>query len=343
MGDFEEILKCKFLLVDSRDIKFQHALIIGFSILMFVTYGLFLWLMCSLTPSLIATLFLLVSQIALGLPATRAYYDFGVSARQMLRFYDSGVLGHEIETEDIKIPINEMSLVFDKINNQLQKHDHSVSDDFNDLAWFVIIVWSMVSSLVFFQLPHYFSFCLIGAVILTITCFACYISGFRTNRGNSFEEYYSHLEFYIEKHIHTLNGLFPSTNGMVILQVTKRGQRYALVDFILEFTVKEIANLEYHLGLTSSQDERFILESSSSVIERVYHELKNLKELKTLGWSLERITAQSGRILRLIHQKRNIDITDMKSIIMSPSFIEKSVAEVGSILKQTEAILLGKE
>jgi len=340
MGDFEEILKSKFLLVDSRDVKSQHALIIGFSILMFVTYGLFLWLMCSLTPSLIATLFLLASQVALGLPATRAYYDFGISARQMLRFYDSGVLGHEIETEDIRIPIGDISLVFEKINNQLQKYDRDVSDDFNDLAWFVIIVWSIISSLVFFQETHSFPFCIIGAVVLIITCFVCYISGFRTLRGSSLEEYFSHLEYYIEKYIQTLDDIFPSTNGTVILQVTKRKRNYALVDLILEFNVKDIAKLEYHLGLASSQDERFILESSSNVIERVFHQLKNLKALKTSRWSLEQITTQSGRILRLVNQKRTINISDVKSMIMSPSSVEKSVVEVGSILKQIEAILL---
>ena len=147
-------------------------------------------------------------------------------------------------------------------------------------------------------------------------------------------------EYYIEKYIQTLDDIFPSTNGTVILQVTKRKRNYALVDLILEFNVKDIAKLEYHLGLASSQDERFILESSSNVIERVFHQLKNLKALKTSRWSLEQITTQSGRILRLVNQKRTINISDVKSMIMSPSSVEKSVVEVGSILKQIEAILL---
>ena len=339
MGEIEDILERKFLIVDSWDVKHQHMLIFGFSVLMAVTYGLFLWLICSLTPSLIATLFLLTSQITLGLPATRAYYDFGISARRMLRFYDSGVLGSETPTEDLKIRIGDMPLVFERMNIQLQKYDSGAFDDLNDLAWFAVIVWSMVSSLFFYQNFHAFPVCPFGAVVLTIACLASYIGGLRTIQGGSFEEYLNQLEFYIEKHIRYLDAIVPSLDGMVILQVIKRRRKYVPVDVILEFRITKNVIVEYHLGLASHRNERFILEASQAVINWAYSKFRESDTIQKSQWVLEQMKTQSGYILRLIDSQKAINFSDLKSTTMSLSFVEKSVQEAGIILKEIKHVL----
>ncbi len=339
MGDIEEIVKHKYLIVDTWDVKHQHMLIAGFTLLTLVTYSIFLWFICSLKPNFVATLFLLGSQIALGLPATRAYYDFGISSRKMLKFYDIGVLDSDSEAEDFSIDIEDVSLFFEKIGLQLEKYDRGSLDDINDLAWFSIIVWAIISSLFFYQEFHVLAICPVGAVILAISCLASYYNGFRTFQGYSFEECFSHLQFYIEKHVQYINSILPSVKGAIFLRIAKRGTNYVFVDIITEFKPQENTTLEYHIGLGFGQNERFILNSSPTIIEQFYKSMKELEPIKKSTWILEQMTTPSGRILRVINQQKAINITEMRSIIMSPSIVDKTAAEAGEILKQMVKIL----
>ncbi|MCJ7817818.1 MAG: hypothetical protein MUP60_03105, partial [Candidatus Thorarchaeota archaeon] len=146
MGDLEEAISRKYLLIDTWDVRQQHLLITGFSIMMFVTYWTFMWLVCSMTPSITTALLLLGSQIGLGLPATRAFYDFGVAARGMLKFYDAGILGTDADTENLRITTGDVSLFFERLDLLIRKYDSSARDDLNDLAWFSIVLWAVISS-----------------------------------------------------------------------------------------------------------------------------------------------------------------------------------------------------
>ncbi len=69
MSDLEEVVNRKYLLIDTWDVRHQHLLFTGFGLLMFVVYGAFMLLLCSMTPSLMSSLLLLGSQIGLGLPS----------------------------------------------------------------------------------------------------------------------------------------------------------------------------------------------------------------------------------------------------------------------------------
>ena len=334
MGDLEEAVKCKYLLVDTWDVQHQHILIASFSLLMFAIYTIFLWFLCSLDHTLTTSLIMLGSQIGLGLPATRAYYDFGVSGRSLIKFYDSGILRNSIKTEDLSINIGDIPLVFESMSMQLQKYDTKTLDDLNDLAWFVIIVWSMLSSFFLLDRIGFFPFCRFGAVILIITCIASYISGFRTVRGPTFEENLNHLEYYVDKHVRRVDLQLPSTNGKVIFQLTKKRRRYALVDIIVEFKLLDKAVLEYHLGLSSNQNERFILEASSDVVEHVYRNLTELDEVKKSEWILEKITTQSGRVLRFVNTKKILNIADKNTFILGPSAVESSAQHASIMMKK---------
>lgn len=333
MSDLEEAIKRKYLLVDSWDVRHQHVLIIGFSILMFIIYAIFLWILFSTTPSVMTSILLLGSQIGLGLPAARAYYDFGLSARTMLRFYDSSVLGSNLATEDLSVNIGDISLVFERMSLQLQKYDAGTMDDLNDLAWFAIIIWSMISSFFFFKDFGSLLISLSGAVVLVVSCLASYISGFRTVRGISFEEDFGHLEFFVEKHVRNIDGALPSANGVVIFQLIKRRRKYALVDVVVEFRLQENMVLEYHLGLSSMRNERFIINAPQDVIDSIYGNLKELTVIQYPDWILEQVTTQSGRILRFLNQKKILNIADNSTFIISPTIVEKSALEASYILK----------
>ncbi|TFG34878.1 hypothetical protein EU527_00820 [Candidatus Thorarchaeota archaeon] len=339
MGDLEEAVKRKYLLVDSWDAIHQHSLIVGFSLLILIIYTIFLWFICSMTPSLHTSLLLLGSQIGLGLPATRAYYDFGLSARSMLKFHDFGALGSPNSTEDLSISIGDLSLVFERMNMQIAKYDRGVLDDLNDIAWFIIIVWSMISSFLFLEQLGPFSVCPFGALVLVVVCIASYYTGFRTVRGDSFEEDFSHLEFYVNTHIRNIDAELPLANGMIIIQLVRKRRKYAIVDILVEYRLQNKMILEYHLGFSSAHKERFILEAPYDLIECFYEKMKEMAVVKQADWIIEQITTQSGKILRLVNQRKTLDISEKNTFIIGPSVVNKSALQASSIMRNIAAIL----
>ncbi|MHA1862889.1 MAG: hypothetical protein ACTSWA_03895 [Candidatus Thorarchaeota archaeon] len=339
MSDLEEVLKSKYLLIDTWDVRHQHLLISSFSILMFATYGVFLWLLCSMTPSITTSLLLLGSQIGLGLPATRAFYDFGVTTRGLLKFYDAGILGTDIEDRDLKINIGDIPLVFERLDFQIRKYDSESFDDLNDIAWFIVVVWAMISSAGIFTDFAGIPFCILGVFVLAITCLTSYVSGYRTIQGVSFEEDLHHLEYYVDRAIKSVDVALPDANGHVILQVTKQGRRTVLIDIIVEFTLSKNSIIEYHLGLSSHKHERFIIEAPTEFLDSAYHMFKELPVVKESGWTFEQVTTQSGRIIRIANSESILSISNRSTFVISPDLIEKNVLVAKETLSSVANIL----
>jgi hypothetical protein len=339
MRDLEEVVKRKYLLIDTWDVRHQHLLFIGFGVLMFILYAAFMLLLCSMTPSLMSSLLLLGSQIGLGLPATRAFYDFGVSSRELLKFYDAGILGDELVTEDLRIKIGELPLVFEQLDIQIRKYDASVLDDINDLVWFALVVWAMVSSAGIFSIITGFPLCIYGSLVLILLCLISYISGYRTNRGSSFEEDLDHLEYYVTRCIKLVDEILHDNNGMLILQVTKRGRRWVLIDIIVEFKITKNTVIEYHLGLSSQEQERFIIATSPESLDLLYTKIKKLKQIRDTEWTIEQITTQSGRILRIVNEESTLCISKPNSYVILPEDVEKNIAPTVEILSDISSIL----
>ena len=339
MGDLEEVLSRKYLLIDTWDVRHQHFLITGFSILMFVIYWIFMWLICSMTPSVTTALLLLGSQIGLGLPATRAFYDFGVTTRGMLKFYDAGILGKNSKTEDLMIKTGDLSLLFEKLDFQIRRYDSGALDDLNDLAWFVIVVWAVISSAGIFTVIAGISICSLGSFVLVITCLVSYASGYRTVRGSSFEEDLNHLEYYVDRCVKTMDQVLSEENCTVVLQITKRGRHTVLIDIIVEFCLPNETIIEYHLGLSTHRQERFIIVTPPESIDSVYSKFKGLSVVKESLWTLEQITTQSGRIIRIANSDSTLCICDRSTFVVAPDTVERNTQAANKILSDIAIIL----
>ena len=332
MSDLEEVISTKYLLIDSWDVRLQHFLITSFSILLFVIYGAFLWLLSSMTPSIFTSFLLLSSQIGLGLPATRAFYDFGMTSRGMLKFYDAGILGTDVETRELKIQVGDLPLVFERLDFEIRKYDSGALDDLNDIAWFVVIVWAMISSVGIFIEFVGVAFFILGAIVLVIACFACYVSGYRTIQGVSFEEDLHHLEYYVDRCIKAADTALPSANGHLILQVAKRGRQAVLIDIIVEFTTSPKSIIEYHIGLSSHLQERFIIDVPSENLDIAYTKLKELPVVKESQWTLERVTTQSGRIVRISNSESVFSMSERSSFVINPDIVKKNALVINETL-----------
>jgi hypothetical protein len=324
MEDLEEALNRHYYLVDSWYVRFQHILMIVSTLLIFSAYSIFLWLLCSLSANVITSLLLLGSQIGLGIPLTRAYYDFGLSTRNRMSFFDSGIHDNSDETFELKVNFGDMPLFFERMGLQVKKYDNTKFDDLTDLSWFIIIAWAIISSGAYFtnMLGQFLWF--LGVVFSLSACMMCYASGYWTNRGNSFEEDIDHLEYYIDTLLKMLDAVLPDLNGTAILQLKCQKRKSVLVDIAALFKLRDSIALEYHFGLSSNLQERFILEASDIIIETAYMQLSNLHAISDSGWNLEQVKTKTGYILRIINPCSNLNLANRSTFVTSPSVVERN-------------------
>jgi len=339
MGDLEEVLSRKYLLINTWDVRHQHLLNAAFGVLLFITYGAFMWLLCSMVPSITSSLLLLGSQIGLGLPVTRAFYDFGVTTRKRLKFYDAGVLGSGDVSEELQINIGNIPLVFEKLDFQIRKYDSGVLDDLNDLVWFAIVVWAVISSAGIFSDFIGIPLCFVGTFVLSILCFISYASGYRTIQGVSFEEDLHHLEYYIDTLMKEVDEVLPEVNGQVILQLAKRGKQSVLIDVLLEFPLQSDAIIEYHFGLSSLKQERVIIIAPPESLDIACSVFKKLPFVKDSKWTIEEVTTQSGRIIRIINSETKLCICDRSTFVINPGHAQKNILASREIFSDISTIL----
>jgi hypothetical protein len=331
MGDLEEVLKRKYRLVDLWDVRHQQLLLIVISLIIFVSYGAFLWLLCSLAPSLLVVLLLAGTQMGLGLPLTRAYSEFGVSIRKAMKAYDAGLHSFKKNTTDVVIGTGELPLVFEQLELQISKYDTGRLDDLTDISWFLVIVWSMVSSI-----AHYISFLnqvlyLMGVAVLLSSCFMSYASGYWARSDNYLEEDMHHLEYYVTTFVKALDTIVPRLNGKVILRLIDKRRSSILVDIVLEFIFSATATLEYHFALASSLQECFTIEAPSEVVTSLYQDLVHSNSIAHMSWTIECMKTESGEIIRIMKPKHRLNISDKSSYIQSPDVVVQLSKETGKV------------
>ncbi|MCK4565853.1 MAG: hypothetical protein KAU48_00950, partial [Candidatus Thorarchaeota archaeon] len=183
------------------------------------------------------------------------------------------------------------------------------------------------------------AFFILGAVVLVITCFACYVSGYRTIQGVSFEEDLHHLEYYVDRCIKAADTALPSANGHIILQVTKRGRQTVLIDIVIEFTISLNSIIEYHIGLSSHLQERFIIDAPTETLDMAYTKFKELSVVKELRWTLEQVTTQTGRIVKIFNSERMFSMCDRSSFVINPDIVKKNALVVNETLSGIAKIL----
>jgi hypothetical protein len=332
MGDLVEALQYHYHLVDSWSVRFQHLSMIVSSLLIFSLYGVFLWLLFSLSPNILTSLLLLGTQIGLGIPMTRAYYDFGISTRGLLNFYDPKHDGADRDLVDVRINFGDIALLFERMDLQIQKYDKANIDDLTDFSWFLVITWAILSTGAHFAGLFGQSLYVIGVIILLSACMMCYTSGYWTSRGFSFEEALDHLEYYIDHVVKTLDGVLPSTNGTLIFRLKPRRRDYVLVDIATEFVFTDSAVLEYHFGLPSNLQERFIIDGSNDFIVSLFEKLSDMQAVRDTGWTLEQVNTKSGYIIRIVNPNSKLNIANRSTFVISPSIVDAKATTPREIL-----------
>jgi hypothetical protein len=319
-----DISSKQLVLIDIYGVRRNHLFVLAFSLLIGFVYSLFLFLVCSATPGVLSGLLLFGSQIAMGIPATRAYYDLGVSNHESLQFLDPAQLNDNQALYKAEFNLGDLSLIFEKMDLQIHKFDKGTLDDLSDLAWFGIFVWATFSSTMYFLKVSSYPLCLVGTLVFLIAAFMSYLSGYRTKRNIDFEDDLSHLEYYVETRLKGIDAVLSSFETKFFVELLKRRGTLILVDFGAEVNIDAGTTLVYRLGFPSNQTERISLSARTEILSTLQEHLLNSNILSTNHWNVEMIDTQAHSVLRVNNQLSSFSVRNRLSYVTDPSQVAES-------------------
>ncbi len=324
----------RHIVVDNFEAHMNHLKTAAFSLLLVLVYSSFLWTVCSTRTSVTSSLLLFGSQIAIGFPATRAYYELGVSNKEKLKFLNPAKINRKGNRLEVDIHLGDLTLIFEKMDLQVSKYDKGSFDDLNDIAWFGILVWAALSSTLFFLNINGLPICVAGSLVLMTACLAAYLSGYWKSRPNSFEDDLSHLQYFVEKRYKALDEHLSDNGARIYLQLVERRRWVALVEFSIEIPLGGDNVMEFHMGLSSNEMERIVVKADDKVLDRILSEAERIPEIENNQWMIERILTSSGPIVRILNQTSDFSIANRFSYVKSPSLIDDSSKNVGHIFSR---------
>lgn len=336
MFSSEEEWLDKLSIIDSVGVWHDHLRTLVFSMLFFGFYGLFILIICSSSPTLMSIALLFGSQTLVGLLASRGYSDFGVLAREKLRLYDPNV-GNS-EPQKVTIDPGNISVVFERFALQAQKVDITRTDDLIDLSWFLVLAWSILSSTLFALGLTQSLFCsILGDLALIAACILSYFCGYRTQRGLSLEDQLTHLEYHLMTRLRAIGNGSKRGSHSTSLLLRQRFRRLYIMDVIVEFDTAPGLELDYRIGVPSSENERFVLDAPDEKAAMVKHHLEALSLFKLKRWTVEEMKTQKSKILRAINTKP-FDLSNPTTFVQGPELLDEEAKEARAVL---EVILKG--
>ena len=324
MSKFEEVSSKQVVLIDSFEAKMNHLRVLAFSLLIISIYSLYLWFVCSTPPGVWSGLLLFGSQITIGFPAIRAFYELGIVNKEKLHFIDPPTFDEEEPTHEVDIHLGEIPLIFEKLDLQIRKYDDGSLDDLSDLAWFGILVWAAVSSTLFYFDVGGFPLCFAGTLVLILTCFGSYFSGYWIRREFGFEDDLSHLQYFVETRFRNIDASIAENNYRLIVQLLERRRSLVVVDFsILIHLGKELV-LRYHLGFPSSEKERITVKADIDVLNSIYGELIKSQIISENNWCTELVDTPTNPSVTVINESSDFSVSKRTSYVSMPSIVDDS-------------------
>ncbi|MFW9953448.1 MAG: hypothetical protein ACFFD3_02765 [Candidatus Thorarchaeota archaeon] len=305
----------------SRVHRYDHKVLL-LSIPLFILYAALLNVICIIEEVLIVGMLYLIVQLAVGMTATRICHRLGNRAKAALALIDPSTLNSSWQLTKTAIHQGEIGRIFEKFYKSIQEADKKTADDINDIAWFLVAVWTMVSTLAVMTVDAFRPFCLISAGVLALICFLTYYEGHRGLTNGYFEDEIDHLEFHVISRMSLLSSITPDARTNVIWK--ERNSKMVLYDFSVafEFNEKIKLSLEYFLGLPSSDYERFVINGSENEIKRIEASLGSLLS-DFPGWEPIKTSNASMILMNTEHQT---ELGNRDSLIRSPEkpvYLEK--------------------
>ncbi|MFX1368797.1 MAG: hypothetical protein ACFFAY_09385 [Promethearchaeota archaeon] len=320
----------KYLILDRSRMQLSQ---LGFSIaaiLFLIAYALLLRELCSYENTPFTSFLLLSFQVAVGITATRLSQILGQKSGDYLSIIDPSLLIGEWKSVEVDVPLGTISQLFERFTNSVRTSE-KVADDIIDIAWFIVITWSVISSALVVAFESFRLFCMLGAFALGIASALCYHNGFQTGSKKNFDEDLEHLGYYIMARLSEIFKYFEGADIIAELRLLISRKKMVLSDAGVSLkSGNEIrTSVYYWIGLTSDRVESIEIRDSTN--EEIRAGMEKLPIVVNLNWNQGE--TPSGFILH--NPSNNISLhnpsTYLTRTAAAAEGVETVVASIASI------------
>lgn len=332
-------MKTRYLLLNWKRVRlFQIQVAIGSAVL-FVIYGAFLVLYCEALEGFSLALLLLSTQISVGLVSTRYFQKIGMMSRQKLRFLDPSKLAGDWSRLEEGSDVDGITRLFESLQLELRGVEPK-TDDVLDLAWFVVIVWSAISTAAAVLIGSLPFLCVSPALVLTGLSAFCYYDGYQSGTTGSFSEDLDHLEHLACSRISAIQAASSGTFSAPFVRWRSKNQTRVLTDvgvYVLGRSLEETDSvIAYSVGFSSAEIERIEILLSANNDPCAFDSLSRLELVKDLEWGVSKESGTTWHKTVLSNTKGSPNIRDSVTLVKCPSELEKVTL---TIVKTIESML----
>jgi hypothetical protein len=300
---------------------------------LFVGYSGLLSFLLPVSGTLAGALLLVVLQVTVGLAATRVYSALGARIRSQLRFVDPSMLGSDWKESETEMHPEEISRLFERMNLEIRKYNHTTIDDLNDVAWFAVLVYSVVSTAIAVATGPNVWLSIGAGVVLAALCAICFRNGYGSAHIKLLDEDMDQLEYHAMARLSSLRAL--NGKGRDCVRWLERGKLQVLSD--MGMIVDSLsAKITYWLGIPSQQQERFEIMSPQEPTPGLIAGVRSIPIIAESNWQLVMGQQGSGTLIRISNPKKLIRISSLSSIIVDPT----SSSAASSSLVETLSMIL---
>ncbi len=317
----------KQIVIDWSGVQQYDQRVLLISIPLFSAYGLVLAILCTFGANIITGVIFVGIQIGIGLPASRYAYTLGKSSKSKLTLKDPSQLGTEWKLIRKETHNSDIKRIFENFHKSIKEADKKSVDDLNDLAWFFVTVWAVVSGLVFLSFEFLFPICVTSSGTLAVICFLTYYNGHQGIVNGYFEDDIAHLEYYVQSRLSKIGKLDSNTVQMVIWKV--KSKKMVLHDFVVSIYDQNNISLQYYLGIPSQEKERFLISADKAVIENI---IFRIDDEKFKEWD---VSQNAETEICISSRSSNLSLVKKGSFIQSPDepiYVVKSASALLQII-----------
>ena len=260
----------------------------------------------------------------------------GIQAHEVIEFQETTNLSENWHHENTQTAPGKIPHLFEQIQLNLPKSDGTSFDDLNDLGWFFIVLWSMLSIVIAGFMVPTIILNVSPAIVLSIVCIVLYRNGYQSITNSRFDEAIDHLEYLVISRMKSFSELLDVSKVKYNVVWMKTNGRMVLENFIIESVFdsklsKSVIAIDYDFGLPSQSSESLTVASRNSkireLIENKADPLIHKREWKVF---VEQDDLQEK--VRLVNLQYSPSWGSLSSMISSPTKIEEDSEIIRTIL-----------
>ncbi|MGY5876847.1 MAG: hypothetical protein RTU30_13950 [Candidatus Thorarchaeota archaeon] len=313
-----------YRIIDWSKTSLDHIAAFTFAIPAILVHSVVLVAFCSLLEGLLRVGLFVLTQILIGLPLARFCYTLGTKTKSDMLFQDSESLTSDWVLVEEQLSLGDVSLVFEKLQIEIHNFGKSGTDDLNDLVWFAIVVWAMMSVAIEAFIGPSMLLCISPSVVLALLCVLVYKNGYSLHPGWYMDELIDHLEYHTCSRFRVFNSLETFGNRASSIYWKQHRRTRVLHDFMDTLNVKSEKHegslgIRHDYGLPSTHTERIVVSISKGLGPMMKLDLTDLPIVKNYKWVVQLNETDSESEIVLENSESSIDMSKLDTLLSTPS------------------------